>query len=40
VTDAFTTAADVAQLPVTTITTSSTYSIHDHIGRVGLNYHF
>jgi outer membrane immunogenic protein len=40
VTDSFTSAADAAQLPVTSITTSSTYSIHDHIGRVGLNYHF
>jgi outer membrane immunogenic protein len=40
VTDAFTTPAAVAQLPITAITTSSTYSIHEHIARVGLNYHF
>jgi outer membrane immunogenic protein len=39
-TDAFTSAADAAQRPVTTITTSSQYSIHDHIARMGLNYHF
>jgi outer membrane immunogenic protein len=40
VTDSLTVAAAAAQLPVTTITTGSSYSIHDHIGRVGINYHF
>jgi outer membrane immunogenic protein len=40
VTDTFATAADAAQLPVTSFATSTTYSIHDHIARMGVNYHF
>jgi outer membrane immunogenic protein len=40
VTDSFTTAIDAAAAPpATTQTTSSSYSIHDHIIRIGVNYH-
>jgi outer membrane immunogenic protein len=38
--NSFTSALDVFQLPATSQTTSSTFSVHDHIFRLGVNYHF
>jgi outer membrane immunogenic protein len=41
VTDAFTTPLDiVTQFPATSLTASTSFNIHDHIVRFGLNYHF
>jgi outer membrane immunogenic protein len=39
VNNAFASAADAAQ-GITTFATSSSFSIHDHIARMGVNYHF
>ncbi len=37
--DLFTSALDPFQLPAVSQTTSSSFSVHDHIFRLGLNYH-
>ena len=38
--NSFTTALDPFQAPATAQTTSSIFSVHDHIFRLGVNYHF
>jgi outer membrane immunogenic protein len=40
VTDSFTSALAPAQLPATSQTTTTAFSVHDHIARFGVNYHF
>ncbi len=40
VTNSFTSALDPFQAPATSQTTSSVFSVHDHIFRFGVNYHF
>jgi outer membrane immunogenic protein len=40
VTNAFSAPLDASQLPQTTIATTSASTIHDHIVRFGVNYHF
>jgi hypothetical protein len=37
--NSFTSALDPFQLPATSQTTSSIFSVHDHIFRFGVNYH-
>ena len=38
--DSFTTALDPFQLPATGQTTATSFSVHEHVARFGLNYHF
>lgn len=40
VTDSFTSALDVFQAPATSQTTTTSFSVHDHVARFGVNYHF